>query len=119
MEGFMEPGVGISSCQSLKRGFRTITVDLPIKVPELGASAYAHTVVDALPEDEAVVVIGHSMGGMVISLIPERRPVSRLIFLTASMPVPGLSAADQYGTEPDQIGSAQGVYITDAERQAT
>jgi pimeloyl-ACP methyl ester carboxylesterase len=83
-----------------RRGFRTSAVDLPSQDPDLGAAAYADAVAAAIPDDEEVVVVGHSAGGLVIPLVPERRLVSRLIFLAAACPIVGKSLADQ-----QQIGS--------------
>jgi pimeloyl-ACP methyl ester carboxylesterase len=48
------------------------------------------------PADEAVVV-GHSMGGLTIPVVAARRPVSRLVFLCALVPRPGLPFSDDYG----------------------
>ena len=46
------------------------------------------------------VLVGHSMGGLVIPLVAARRPVRRLIFLAAMLPSPGRSANEQRGAEP-------------------
>jgi len=35
-----------------------------------------------------VVVVGHSLAGPTIALIADRRPVSRLVYLWAVLPVP-------------------------------
>lgn len=39
--------------------------------------------------DGRVVVVGHSLGGLTIPLVAERRPVERLVFLCGAIPEPG------------------------------
>lgn len=67
-------------------GHRTIAPDLPIDDPEAGFPEYTDAVLDAmraLPEDEDVVAVGHSLGGYVAPLLAERRVVRHLVFLCA------------------------------------
>jgi pimeloyl-ACP methyl ester carboxylesterase len=80
-------------------GHRVITVDLPITDPTLGAADYATTVVNAIPNDSVPVVVGHSMGGLVVPLVAAARPVQRLVFLAAMMPVVGRTANDVRAAE--------------------
>jgi pimeloyl-ACP methyl ester carboxylesterase len=40
------------------------------------------------------------MGGLVIPLVAERRPIASLVFLAAFIPRPGVSANEQRATEP-------------------
>ena len=62
-----------------KRGHESLAVDLPIEDPTLGASAYADVVIDAIGDrGDDVVLVGHSMGGLVIPVVAERRRVRRL-----------------------------------------
>jgi pimeloyl-ACP methyl ester carboxylesterase len=75
-------------------------MDLPVSDPTRGASAYADVVIDALEGSTDPVVVGHSMAGLVIPLVAARRKVRRLIYLTAFLPLPGISANDQRGSEP-------------------
>ena len=81
-------------------GHRVITVDLPISDPETGAAAYAGVVASAIPAGSVPAVVGHSMAGLVIPLVPELQPVRRLVYLAAMLPAPGRSAMDQRATEP-------------------
>jgi pimeloyl-ACP methyl ester carboxylesterase len=81
-------------------GHRVVAVDLPTSDPTLGADAYANVVVNALAGTDDPVVVGHSMGGLVIPIVAARRPVRRLIFLAAFLPSPGTSANEQRGAEP-------------------
>lgn len=93
------------------RGHSVLVVDLPISNPEAGTAAYAANVLDAMPGLVAPIVVGHSMGGLVVPLIAARRPVARMVFLAAFLPEPGSSLADQRAREsldPDvEFGSAE------------
>jgi pimeloyl-ACP methyl ester carboxylesterase len=82
------------------RGHSVVTMDLPCDDPAAGSSAYADVVVEALAGHPApVVVVGHSLAGLTIPLVAARRPVSRLVFLSAFIPQPGRPFSDQYGEE--------------------
>lgn len=81
-------------------GHRVIAVDLPISEPQAGAQAYAEAVVTASTPFDEPVVVGHSMAGLVIPLVAAARPVRRLVFLAAFLPVPGVSINDQRSSEP-------------------
>jgi pimeloyl-ACP methyl ester carboxylesterase len=82
-----------------RMGNRVVSVDLPISEPGLGAADYAAAVDAALDPASDPVLVGHSIGGLVIPLVAARRPVRRLIFLAAMLPSPGRSANDQRGSE--------------------
>ena len=87
------------------RGHRAVAMDLPIEDESAGASRYADIVMDAVAgEPDDLVVVGHSLGGLTIPLVAERRPVGRLVFLCAAMPDPGRSFVDQWQTDPDMLG---------------
>jgi len=89
------------------RGHRAIAVDLPIDDPQAGAARYAEVVVRSLEGvDDEVVVVGHSMGGLVIPLVARRRPVRRLIFLCAAIPEPGRSHVEVKRDEPAEAPNA-------------
>jgi pimeloyl-ACP methyl ester carboxylesterase len=81
-------------------GHRVITVDLPISDPGLGAADYAAIVAKALAPRTKPMLVGHSMGGLVIPIVAANRPVKQLVFLGAFLPAPGLSANDQRAAEP-------------------
>jgi pimeloyl-ACP methyl ester carboxylesterase len=85
-------------------GHRGIAMDLPCEDERAGALEYAAVVVDALAEVEGpVVLVGHSLGGLTVPLVAAARPVSRLIFLAALLPVPGKSLREQQAAEPDML----------------
>jgi pimeloyl-ACP methyl ester carboxylesterase len=80
-------------------------VDLPCEDGTATFEAYADVVVQAVEAEalEDVVVVGHSLAGLTIPLIAARRPVSRLIYLCALVPMPGRSFVEQLGIEPDTL----------------
>jgi pimeloyl-ACP methyl ester carboxylesterase len=81
-------------------GHRAIAVDLPISEPNAGGQDYADAVVDASARLAEPIVIGHSMSGLVIPLVPAARPVRRLVFLAAFLPIPGVSINAQRASGP-------------------
>jgi pimeloyl-ACP methyl ester carboxylesterase len=81
-----------------RRGHVTVAPDLPVDDPDSRADAYATAVAEAIGEQESVVV-GHSMMGLAIPLVPARAPVSRLVFLCAFVPEPGSSFNEVRGRE--------------------
>jgi pimeloyl-ACP methyl ester carboxylesterase len=83
-----------------RQGLRVTAVDLPISDPAAGTAAYASTVVDAIDAADETVLVGHSMAGLVLPLVAEQRPVRRMVFLAAMLPIPGRSLADQRRDEP-------------------
>lgn len=86
------------------RGHRVIAVDLPGDDPAATFETYADEAVRALADErEELVLVGHSLGGMTIPLVAVRRPVRRLIYLGAFVPVPGRSFAEQLADEPDTV----------------
>lgn len=83
-----------------RQGHRVTAVDLPISDPAAGTAAYASTVVDSIDDAGETVLVGHSMAGLVLPLVAAQRPVRRIVFLAAMLPIPGRSLADQRRDEP-------------------
>jgi pimeloyl-ACP methyl ester carboxylesterase len=77
-----------------------VAADLPISDPAAGLADYADAVVDSMASDRPALVVGHSMGGVVLPLVARRRRVQRLVFLAAFVPEPGRSANEQRRAEP-------------------
>lgn len=81
-------------------GHRVVAVDLPISDATAGAEAYAQAVLTAAQDLDAPTIVGHSMAGVVVPLVAAVRPVERLVFLAAFLPVPGISVNEQRSREP-------------------
>jgi pimeloyl-ACP methyl ester carboxylesterase len=96
-------------------GNAVVTMDLPCADPAAGCDAYARVVLDAVAGvDDDLVLVGHSAGGLTTPLVAAARPVERLVFLSALLPLPGrpfteqnraehiLQREYQAGVEPDE-----------------
>ncbi len=87
-----------------EHGHEAVAVDLPCDDPDAGLDAYADAIAAAVPaEAEDVVLVGHSLGGLPLSLVATRRPVGAIVYLSAFIPLPGQSMADQFGASPEPI----------------
>ena len=75
-------------------GHRFSAVQLPGDQPGLGARAYAEAIAGAV-EPAGSVVVGHSLAGLAIPLVPALAPVQALVYLAAMLPLPGCSWRDQ------------------------
>jgi pimeloyl-ACP methyl ester carboxylesterase len=81
-------------------------MDLPGDDPTATFDTYADVVVAALNNDgadENVVLVGHSLAGLTIPLVATRRPVGRLVYICAIVPLPGSSFIDQMTVEQDML----------------
>lgn len=91
-----------------KRGHRVVAPDLPFEQPEAGAAEWARTVIDAIDShvpatDHDVIVVGHSLAGLAVPVIASWRPVRRMVFLGAQVPVPGQRYVDYLATQPEAV----------------
>jgi hypothetical protein len=77
-------------------GHQASAVQLPSDEVGAGAEAYADVIASAVAPSGSVVV-GHSLAGLAIPLVPARANVSALIYLAALLPEPGRSWRDQLG----------------------
>ena len=75
---------------------------MPISDASAGASEYADAVIHSMDRewDGPPVIVAHSLAGLVAPLVATRRPVARLVFLAAILPMPGRSADEQRSTTP-------------------
>jgi pimeloyl-ACP methyl ester carboxylesterase len=87
-----------------RRGHQVIAVDLPIGDPSAGAERYAAEVAWSLRDvGPDVTVVGHSLGGLTIPLLPAFRAVRKLVFLCAAYPELGRSYFGSLATEPPEL----------------
>jgi pimeloyl-ACP methyl ester carboxylesterase len=83
------------------RGHGAATVDLTPDDPADGAGLCAEVVSRAFAAIDDLVLVGHSLAGLIVPLVAARRPVRQLVFLHALLPRPGQSVVDQLGAELD------------------
>lgn len=88
-------------------GAKVVTVDLPAHgadttpVANVSLKLYADTVAGAMGEGEPVILVGHSMAGMVISRVAEEHPdrISKLVYLAAYLPKDGQNLFEVAGPD--------------------
>jgi pimeloyl-ACP methyl ester carboxylesterase len=81
-------------------GHRVVAVDLPCDDVRAGCAEYAEVVLRALDHvDDDVVLVAHSAGGLTIPLVAAARPVARMVFVSALLPLPGRRFVDQSADE--------------------
>lgn len=106
-----------------QRGFRVTAVELPghgadtTPAAQLSLDGYVKTVLAALPAQGQAIVVGHSMGGMVISALAEQAPerVAELVYVAGYLPQNGESLYKIAMTDAD---SRVGAYWTQADPKA-
>jgi pimeloyl-ACP methyl ester carboxylesterase len=103
-------------------GAEVAVVELPAHgqdatpVAELGMNTYVDRVVETLDaQDRPVILVGHSMGGMVIAQAAEARPerIRTLVFASAYLPQNGQSLLDLAYQDADAITGHHLVYHED------
>jgi pimeloyl-ACP methyl ester carboxylesterase len=84
-----------------RRGHRSVAVDLPFADPAAGTLACAELVAAAVEDSgDDVVLVGHSLAGLVVPVAAGLRPVRRLVHLCALLPRPPLSFDEASVGEP-------------------
>lgn len=82
------------------QGHQVIVMDLPIDDPSTSLSRYADVVIQSLQGiNDDVILVGHSMAGMIIPIVATQRPIRKLVFLAALIPQIGMSGLDQFYDE--------------------
>jgi pimeloyl-ACP methyl ester carboxylesterase len=90
-----------------RRGHRAVAVDLPCDDPTATTLDNAEQVVEALGDAGDigdvgdVVVVGHSLGGIVAPVVAQLRPARRVVLLAALVPRPGRSLSAVMRSEPE------------------
>jgi hypothetical protein len=82
-----------------RHGHAAIAVDLPAGDASAGAERYAQVAAERVA-DGPVTVVGHSLAGLVIPLLPALIEVEELVFLCSPLPVPGRSLRQQIADDP-------------------
>ncbi|MEI9946756.1 MAG: alpha/beta fold hydrolase [Chitinophagaceae bacterium] len=109
----------------LKEGNKVIVVELPghgaDKTPThtLTIDVYRDKVIEAISTvNEKVILVGHSMGGMVITAVAEKIPakISKLVYIGAFLPSSGQALTDLAYSDPD---SKLGPLLTPSADQLT
>jgi pimeloyl-ACP methyl ester carboxylesterase len=78
-------------------GHASTAVDLPCDDPQAGAERYVDEVLTAIPKrTETLVLVGHSLAGLIIPIAASRTRTAMTIYLCALLPVPGLSFDAQH-----------------------
>lgn len=100
-------------------GHRVITMDLPGDDSSASFDDYADTVGAALgdhPGDD-LILVGHSMAGNTIPLVAAQRPVRRLVYLCALIPIPGQTLVHQMANDSEMLNPdyAQGLGESDSD----
>lgn len=99
-----------------KKGNKVIVVELPghgsdkTLTHTLSIDAYRDKVVEAISkENQKVILVGHSMAGMVISAVAEKIPtkINKLVYIGAFLPASGQALTDLAYSDPDsKLGPA-------------
>lgn len=84
-------------------GHRALAVELPSDRVGTTCSEYAEVVAAELEEDDDVILVGHSFGGLTIPLVAALRPVRRLVYLAALIPKPAMSMTEQFESGEEAI----------------
>jgi pimeloyl-ACP methyl ester carboxylesterase len=94
----------------LNKGNKVIVVELPghgadnTATYTLSLDVYRDKVIEAISKlNEKVVLVGHSMGGMVITAVAEKIPakISKLVYIGAFLPASGQALTDLAFSDPD------------------
>jgi pimeloyl-ACP methyl ester carboxylesterase len=88
-------------------GHRVIAVDLPSDEASASFDDYADVVCATLvdcPPDE-MILVGHSLAGLTVSLVAARRPMRRLVYLCALVPLPGQPFTQQMAEDSEMLNA--------------
>lgn len=94
----------------IKEGNKVIVVELPghgsdkTAPQQLSLDVYREGVIEAISKiDGKVILVGHSMGGMVVTAVAEKVPskISKLVYIGAFLPSSGQALTDLAFSDPD------------------
>jgi pimeloyl-ACP methyl ester carboxylesterase len=84
-------------------GHEVVTPNLPSEDTRLGLEDYADTIERSLGDAGDVVLVPHSLGGLVGPVMAARRPLTALVYVCALIPEPGKSFTEQLEAEPEPV----------------
>jgi pimeloyl-ACP methyl ester carboxylesterase len=97
------------------RGYDVVVPELPSEDTEAGLGEYADTIERALGDADGVVLVPHSLGGLVGPVMAARRPLKALVYLAGLVPEPGLSFSEQLSASEERILLFEGGREVDAQ----
>ena len=86
------------------RGHTVAAPDLPKHAPGWGIEDYAVEITRGMAGPDSVV-IGHSLSGIFLPLLPQLRECGMLVFMAAVVPEPGKSIRDQFAADPTMFSA--------------
>ena len=98
-----------------ERGHEVVVPELPSEDTEAGLEQYAETIEHALGGARDVVLVPHSLGGLVGPVVAARRPLEALVYLAALVPEPGLSFSEQMSASSEPVLLFEGGRMVDDE----
>lgn len=90
------------------RGHDVVVPELPSEDTDLGLEDYADTIERELGDADDVILVPHSLGGLVGPVVARRRPLSALVYLCGLVPEPGLSFGEQISGAEEPILTMEG-----------
>jgi pimeloyl-ACP methyl ester carboxylesterase len=88
-------------------GHRVIAMELPVDDSSASFQDYADVVCAAVADvdGDELVVVGHSLAGHTVPLVAARRPIRRLVYLCALVPIPGQSFVQQMSDDQEMLNA--------------
>ena len=86
-----------------EHGHEVVVPDLPSEDTDLGLDDYADAIERELGDAQDVVLVPHSLGGLVGPVVAGRRPLTALVYLNALVPEPGLSFGEQLAASEEPV----------------
>ena len=86
-----------------EHGHEVVVPDLPSEDTESGLGDYADAIERELGDAAEVVLVPHSLGGLVGPVVAARRPLRALVYVCALVPEPGLSFNEQLGAAEERV----------------
>jgi pimeloyl-ACP methyl ester carboxylesterase len=86
-----------------QRGHEVVAPELPSEDTQLGLDDYADVIERELGDADDVVLVPHSLGGLVGPVVAARRPLRALVYLSALVPEPGLNFGEQLSASDERV----------------